>query len=156
MKKGLRSFGALACFAASACYSFSPVQLEQVSTGTQARARLSPDEATRLSGSLGREDRLLEGEVLEVGADRLLLAVPMSTAYAGLAPRQYHQRVEISRAGMLELEQRKFSPLKTGLVIGAGAILASAAIAAAFAAINEDESNEKPGPERIVVPLFRF
>jgi hypothetical protein len=117
---------------------------------------VSPEEATRLSESLGRQDRLLEGEVLEASTDRLLLAVPMTTASAGLAPRQFHQRVEISRAGMLELEQRKFSPLKTGLVIGAGGILAGAAIAAAFAAINDDEGNEKPGPERIVVPLFRF
>jgi hypothetical protein len=156
MNRVLRWVAALVCLAASACYSYAPVQLAEVTPGTQARARITAEEVARVSQSLGRPDRLLEGEVLETGPDRLLLAVPVTTGGGGLTQRQYHQRIELSRAGLVELEQRRFSAWKTGLVIGAGAILAGAAIGAAFAAINDSEGNEKPGPERIVVPLFRF
>jgi hypothetical protein len=138
------------------CYSYAPVELEQVTPGAQARARVSPQEAARLSESLGRQDRLIEGQVIETGSDRLLLAVPMTTGSVGLAPRQFHQRIELTRSGMLELEERKFSPLKTGLVIGAAAILAGAATAAAFAALDAGDGDSKPNPDRIVVPLFRF
>ena len=156
MSASFRRFAAIACLSASACYSYAPVRFEDASPGTQARARLSPQEAARLSESLGRQDRLLEGEVIEAGADGLLLAVPMTTGGPGLAPRQFHQRIELSPSAVIELEQRRFSPWKTGLVIGAGAILAGAAIGAAFSALGEGEGDDKPQPERIVVPLIRF
>lgn len=146
----------LAAMAATGCYSFEPVRMEQVTAGSIARARLDADEARRVAEVIGREDRVLEGEVLEADGDRLLMAVPMTMSTAGLSPRQFHQRVEVRRTAIIEVETRRFDALKTVLVLGGGAIIAGAAVAAAFAAADDPEGDDKPQPERIVVPIFRF
>lgn len=150
------SIASLAAMALTGCYSYAPIRPEDVSAGTVARARLDPDEARRVAEIIGRDDRLLEGEVLEADGDRLLLAVPMTTTAAGMSPRQFHQRVELRRGSILEVEARQFSALKTGLLAGAGAILIGAAIAGAFSGNDDSDGNEKPRPDDLVVPIFRF
>lgn len=146
----------LTTFAATGCYSYEPIRIEQVAPGAIARARVDQDEARRISEVIGRDDRLLEGEVLQADNSRLLLAVPMTAASPGLATRTFHQRVEVPRASILEVEVRRFDALKTALVIGGAALAAGAAITAAFIATDNPEGDEKRQPDAIVVPIVRF
>lgn len=156
MKDRMRIMTAAACLAAAGCYSYVPVPLGDIPQGAQARARLSAEEAVRMRELLGREDRLLEGEVVESGGDALLLAIPVGRTTAGLPSRQLHQRVRLSRSAIVEIEQRTLSTWRTGLLIGGGAAVAAAIVTAAFAAADEPDGQGKPQPERILIPLFRF
>lgn len=156
MTKRLRFTAALMAAVSLGCYSYVPVPMDQVSVGLRARARLSPDEATRLAPVIGREDRLVEGQVIEASEQRLLLAVPTATAVRGMSAEQFHQRIELPRTGILELEQRQFSRIKTGFAIGGAAVVVGAALVAAFKAIDRNTGEDKPGPDNIVVPVLRF
>jgi hypothetical protein len=108
------------------CYTYEPVRLGDVPVGADVRARVSSGEAERLREVIGREDRLIEGTVVEDGADELLLDVPVVSAVQRRG-ETLNQRLSLPASEILEVELRRLDQLRTGSVLavalGAGIAL---------------------------------
>jgi len=128
---------ALAVCALAACYSYRVAPIDQVATGTAVRVRISPAEAARVGPILGREDRILEGELLAKEADNsFMVAVPTGSGADAAGAGPMHQRITIPRDGLVELEVRRLDKWRTAGVIAVGAVAATAVAAAAFGGLN--------------------
>ncbi len=121
-----------ACAIAAGCYNYRVVPLELVPVRSAVRIRISAAEAERVGAVLGREDRVLDGELLAKDAgDGILLAVSTSAGADATGVGPIHQRISIPRAGVLEVEVRRLNKAKTaGVIAAVGAATAAAAIAA--------------------------
>ena len=119
------------------CYSYRVVPVEQAPVGETVRARVSPTEAARLRDVIGREDRLLEGQLLETADTSILVAVRTPSD----ATVRTHQRVALPRSGLVELEVRRFDRLKTA---GIAAVFVAALTAVA---VNQFNSSTPSGGE---------
>jgi len=86
------------------CYSYRVVPVEQAPVGETVRARVSSAEAERLREVIGRDDRVVEGELLAPPDSAILVAVRTSVIDASV---QTHQRVTVPRQGLVELEVRR-------------------------------------------------
>ena len=150
-----RLLGAVgACALAAGCYTHRAVPLEQVPVGAPVRVRITPAEAARVGAILGREERVLEGQLLSKNSGSgVIVAVgtTVGTDATGVGP--LHQRLTIPREGLVELELRQLDKLRTaGAVAGAGAV-AAAVIVAAFAAVTRATGSEKEGGPDRMIPL---
>ena len=121
------------------CYSYQVVPVEQAPVGQTVRARVSPAEAERLREVIGRDDRVVEGELLEPPDSGILVAVRTSDAEASV---QTHQRVTVPRQALVELEVRRLDRWKT---LGITAVLVGAAGALAASQFNTDKPTENGG-----------
>jgi hypothetical protein len=114
---------------ATGCYHYTRVPVERVSEGQEVRVLLSESGVreleTLLLDHVRTMDRTLIGDVLEVGPDRLLLAVPTAPQGGGLLERSrtLYQRTAVSRENMLDVELRQLDRGRTGLVAGGAAAL---------------------------------
>ena len=72
----------------------------------------------------------------------------------GAAP--LHQRISVPVPGLVELETRRLNRLRTGLLVGGIAALAGIVIGTQFAGTDTPEGEDKPGEDRLVVPVFSF
>jgi len=140
---------AAACAAASGCYSYHVVPVEQLPIGSSVRVRVQATEAERIGALLGRDDRLLDGRLLARESDNsILLAVPTSVGADATGVGPLHQRVMLPRASLLEVEVRRLDKLKTvGVVAAVGAATATAAIAA-FGGIKSPFGSGKGNTDR--------
>lgn len=136
----------------SACYKYEPLEQAAVTPQTMVRARLSTAEAEQIKDLVQLGDRVVSGKVIEADAARLLLELPSTTRNAGATLQTLHQRVSISRAGIIELESKQLDKGKTALVTAAG-IAAIGAIL--FSATVLDPGKEGSPPE-IPGPEFRI
>ena len=121
------------------CYSYRVVPVEQAPVGRTVRARVSLAEAERLREVLGRDDRVVEGQLLAPPDSAVLVAVRTSSVDAAV---QTHQRVMVPRGSLLELEVRRLDRWKTGGVV---AVLAVAATAVALSQFNSDKPTDGIG-----------
>ena len=133
------------------CYSYRVVPVEQAPVGETVRARVSATEAERLRDVLGRDDRVVEGQLLAQPDSTILVAVRTSLADASV---QTHQRVAVPRHGLLELEVRHLDRWKT---LGVAGVVAGAAAAVAVSQFNSAKptaNGGKAGSNRaLVLPL---
>lgn len=112
-----------AVFPLAACYSYVPVDPAAISPGMQVRARLSAPGALRVSEATGEVRRRLEGEVVALQADTLVVAIPVRSsggsyvAQAGLPPPL--DTLQVARVDVAVLEEKRFSAGKTALAAGA-------------------------------------
>jgi hypothetical protein len=121
------------------CYSYRVVPVEQAPVGETVRARVSPAEADRLREVIGRDDRVVEGELLAPPDSAILVAVRTSVVDASV---QTHQRVTVPRQGLLELEVRRLDRWKT---VGIAAAVVGVASALAITQFNTDKPTENGG-----------
>ncbi len=140
------------------CYTYRTTPIEAAPVGTSVRARLSPDEAARVSEVLGREDRTVEGEVMERTADGdLVLRVSSGTASDASAFGATHQVMRLPHAGLQELEVRQLDrPRTVGVVAIAAAAIAVAAATAFHAQTQPDQGPGRGGTNSVRVPLIGF
>jgi hypothetical protein len=133
------------------CYSYRLVPVEQAPVGETVRARVSATEAERLRDVLGRDERVVEGELLAQPDSAILVAVRTSLVDASV---QTHQRVALPRQGVLELEVRRLDRWKTLAVAG---VVVGAATAVAVSQFNSDKPTENGGKggsnKSLVLPL---
>jgi hypothetical protein len=133
------------------CYSYRVVPVEQVPVGETVRARVSAAEAERLREVIGRDDRVLEGQLLAPADSGVLVAVRTSVIDAAV---QTHQRILVPRQGLLELEVRRLDRWKTA---GIAAVVVAAATAVAVSQFNSDKPTENGGKggsnNSLVLPL---
>jgi hypothetical protein len=144
--------------AGSGCYTYAPVAPASAPVGAAVRVRLTAQEAERVHGLLGRDDRLLEGTIMEAVPDAVVIAVPTTagTATPGLASGQLHQRISVPVPGVVEMETRRLDKFRTGLLVGGIAAAVGVVIGTQFVGTDSPEGEDKPGEDRLVVPVFSF
>jgi hypothetical protein len=108
-----------------ACYSYVPAELSSLPQGAAVRARITSEQAERVAPLVGRELRVLQGVVVDAGADSVLLEVPAAARIGTAGSVQVlHQRVAIARGGITEMELRRLNRGRTTLlVVGSSAII---------------------------------
>jgi hypothetical protein len=142
----------------AACYRYTPASVDAVPPDTDVRARLSAAEADRLSEYMPAESRVLEGKVLERNGDSILLLVPVLSELRGNRVQTLHQRLEVSRSGIVDLELRQLDRGKTGLIM-AGGVAAVAAVVVNSVILGASSDRDRPGnggSELVIRLPFRF
>jgi hypothetical protein len=130
----------LAAPAIAACYTYTVQPIDRIPVGAAVRARISGSEADRLGHELGRDPgRLVEGEVLEKPDTGLLLSVPSVLDAQDGSVRRLHQRLVLSRSGILELEVRRLDTWKTA------GVMAVAAAVLGYVAVRQFQGESAPG-----------
>jgi hypothetical protein len=110
----------------------------------EVRTHISSSQAAELTDFLpNEEDRVLEGTVLEVTPDQLLLLVPVTTRDIPGRMETLSQRVEIPIDEIFEVEQRELDRWKTGLLSTAGALLTGYIL---YETLGEGGRSKTPGP----------
>ena len=138
--------------ALAGCYSFQAVPVQEITPGSPVRARLSASEAERQAAVLGVERRVLHGTVVGAGGGDVVLQV--RSVHDGASA--LHQRLTVSRGGLLEIELRRFDPVRTaGLVavIAAGAAYAAVTISGG---VRGRPGSDVTEPNAVLIPLFRL
>ena len=74
-------------------------------------------------------DRVIEGRVLERESDGVLLLVPVASALRGARVETINQRLSIRNTGFVEVEVRELDRVRTGLALGAGAVVVGVVVA---------------------------
>lgn len=107
-----------------ACYSYRPASIPEVSPEQTVRVRLAPGEAGRLSEYVRAESRTMDGTFLEEGRDSVMMEVASFSELEGTRVQTFRQRVNIARAGILDVELKELDRPKTYLVTGLAAAVA--------------------------------
>ena len=137
------------------CYRYVPADGTQLTAGHDVRVRINEAESNRFATVLPDDTRLVEGRVIRDSADTLLLEVPVSSNVLGSRIETLNQRLDFSRAGIVDIELRELDRTKTTIVIagagGIGLFLLGKGLSGAFR--GGDDNGNMPG-EEIVVPVF--
>jgi hypothetical protein len=156
MNHGLRALTVAALVAASGCYSYQTVGIDEVRPGRDVRVRVTGEEGARVSGVVGYTTRDVEGKVIELDSDALLLTVPAQTAVEGSSLRRFYQRIDVPRSAVIEIEARRLNATKTFLAAGGAALAGTAVVIAAFTdLVRGSEEGDKGGTEHMI-PLLRI
>lgn len=133
----MRASLALLLPALSACYSYVPVRAPQVlAAGEGVRLRLTPAGTAALASQLGPRATLVEGRVLGLSADSVILSVSdvrtddgHQTAWAGELP------LAVPASAIEQVGRRTFSRRRTiSASVAAGAALIGTGVIAVRAA----------------------
>jgi hypothetical protein len=139
----------------TACFTYTPVQVAEVSPGVMARARLSVPAAARVGETVPLAGRMIEGRVVTGDAVSLLLEVPSARDAAGHSGLTLYQRVQLPLDDVIELELRRVDRWKTGGLVAAGAVAIGFLVVRQFAG-GSASSNLPPGgggPAEVAFPL---
>lgn len=139
----------------SACFTYTPVQVGEVSPGSVARARLSAAAAASVGEVVPLTGRLVEGRVLAGDANLLLLEVPAAKDPTGRSGLLLHQRLQLPLEGVIELELRRLDRWRTGALVAAGAVAVGFVVARQFG--GGTASTTMPpgtgGPSELLIPF---
>lgn len=116
------------CLLSTGCYAYRPVDFDQVRVDSDVRARLTAQQVDELNGVLQPGSRVVEGRVLEQDGSSYLLLVPVFAERRGSRMETLHQRLDIPRSGIVEVEMRELDRVRTGIAIGAGAVVLGAVV----------------------------
>jgi hypothetical protein len=140
-----------------ACYSYQTVPLESVTEGAAVRARISQAQVEALRGATGNDGQLLQGSVLEASADALYLGIPVGSEEAGVLGRGVVNRIDLPFAEIEEIQVRRLSWLRTGLLVGVSTAVGAALVYDQFGSDTRgDNEGEDGGTEATLIPLFRI
>lgn len=117
--------------AVPACTTFRPVT-DDPAPGEQVRARLTVEGQVRQASATGVARMSLEGAVLSLEPDRLVLVVPIP----GIVPElqrslKIADTLSVPRADVTGIDVQRFSPVRSGLL--AGGIVAVGVLGVALA-----------------------
>ena len=150
----LRVLATLCVLTTSACYTFRPVGVDELTAGLTVRARVTGAFSDSLSPILLRDARDFEGVVVENAGSSVFMDVPIEQQVTGLRREELSQRVEIPDAAFVDLEVKEFNRGQTiGLVL-LGAAALGAFVAVQFAKQSGGASGGGPGgPQDAILPL---
>jgi hypothetical protein len=142
----------------TACYTYAPVELNNVTPGTMVRARIAADQIARVEPLTGRSSRVLDGVLVDAGTDTLLIEVPAATrTLTGGGIQVLNQRLSIPRSGVTEVELKRLSRPRTMGLIAVGTVALGYII---IDALNIGPGKEglpnEGGGEDFRIPLFRL
>lgn len=150
----VRALAALLLGSTAACYSYRPITPAELVPDDEIRVMLTPDETLRQQASIGVLRQRLEGRyVAGVGDDLLGLVVPQPQQGPS-SPRGLNTMVTIRDDGILQIDRKRFSVAKTGLLAAAGAVVVVAVLAIADA--SSGEGGETPPDNSLVSIPFRL
>ena len=142
------------------CYTYAPVQSSTLAPGTGVRARVSASAAERVAPLLGVSDaRVLTGTLIDNQSGTLIVEVPtLAQASIGTSGQTLNQRISITPGDLVEIESRKLDRQRTGIVVGAVAVVG---ISAAIAALKGGPGLDRPpggtsSDSRIPIKLWRL
>lgn len=146
---------ALAALLCSACYTYTPAGLDEVSPQQDVRLRLSQSEAARLEPYRSSASRTLDGRVTETGSDSLTVRVEAVSELRGVRVQTLYQYLHVAHSDVLEVELKKLDKGRTYLLTGAG-VVAAAALVISHIGGNGGSSgpNNGGGPVEAVVPVL--
>lgn len=137
------------------CYSYAPVRVESLTPGQAVRVRLTPNEAQRLTELRRTENRLMEGTYLESSGLQLTVNTQVSRNDPMAGTRALIQTIDVPLTEVVEVEEKHFDRLKTGLV--AGGLLAGvvwAILEATGPAVAPGDNPPPPPPPESRIPSF--
>ncbi len=149
----------LVCALTTGCYAYNAVAPESVPVGASVRTRISPSQAERVGEVLGREDRVLEGTVVQSGSETLLLAVPSVGRTPGMPTESLRQNLPIPQSEVVELEIRRLDPWRTGALVAGVAAVLGYVVYEAFDAGGGSPNQGRPGGDQsriavISIPIW--
>jgi len=153
--KRSRLVAALSVLGMAGCYSYLPSSLVEVGPDQDVRARLAPEEAARLEDFVRGDTRSLEGTIVEQGPDSVLLLVETHSELRGVRVETLHQRLQVARSQILDLEVKRLDRGRTYLMTGAGVgAIAWLTVRGIFG--NGGSSTEDPGtdPDETRIPFL--
>ena len=156
MHRGVRALTVAALFAASGCYSYQTVGIDEVRPGRDVRVRVTGEEGVRVSEVVGYTTRDVEGKVIDLDADALLLTVPAQTAIEGSSLRRFHQRIDVPRSAVVEIEARRLNATKTFLATGGAALAGAVVVIAAFTDLVKGSGQGEKGGTEHMIPALRI
>lgn len=106
------------------CFGYVPVTGDDPTPGSSVRLRLSNPAAVELSDRVGHVVRSVEGPLVGATADSLAVDVGWRALYAGTVFEGRRDTLSFHRTEVLEMDERKLSRTRTGL-LGAGFIAAA-------------------------------
>ena len=127
------------------CYSYVPLAGSFPPRGTQVRASLSTPENVALRDVTVSNVVLLDAEVVRSDQDSLVLSAMSLRSGSGTDYPAAGETVSIPASSVQSLETRRFSPLRSSvLIVAAGA--AAALVFAALGTVDSGGGGGKPGP----------
>lgn len=143
------------CALLTACYTYQPIEIADITPELEVRTRVTGAEADRLSDVLGSDNRVIEGTVQELQGDNLLLLVPVVSAIDRGRGGDLNQRVELARSGLVEVDVKRLDQQRTGILLGTVTVVVGALV---IRQLNQDQGGgDTPDPP--VPPedrVFRF
>jgi hypothetical protein len=139
------------------CYHYTPIQLEEVRPTQEVRARVSLEQAERLEEILppGRDPRILEGRVVGLQSQALLLDVAVASAVQGVRVESFRQRVDLPLSQLLEVERKELDRWRTGLLLAGAAVVLGSILFVTVIDPGGDRSPTDPGAPENRIPLPR-
>ncbi|HEU5208373.1 MAG TPA: hypothetical protein VFU06_03095 [Longimicrobiales bacterium] len=136
----------LGSLASSGCYSYFLIDPLEADPGLDVRARITSEESARLEDLVGLQDRVIQGEVVDVEPAALVLSIPSVIPEPGTAPARLHRRITLSNAAILELEERRLSRWRTFSLVGLAAAVAGYVVLTQFGDEDGTPGTDKPNP----------
>ena len=144
-----------AIYFAGGCYTFTAVQ-GNPPVGTDVRATVTDEEALRLSRQTGDLSRSVEGRLVGVTDDSLVVSVVTFRAESVVSgSRQLRQSLVIPRSGLEELATRELSAWRTSVLGALGASAVAMVINQVVTGGSNDENPDNGLPTGALVPLLR-
>ncbi len=143
------------CFA-SGCYTFTAVQ-GTPAIGTDVRATVTDEEALRLGRQTGELSRSVEGRLVGITNDSVVVSVVAFRAVSEVAgSRQLRQSLVIPRSGLEELATRELSAWRTGVLGALGASAVAMVINQVVTGGSNDEDTDDGLTTGALVPILRI
>ena len=139
----------------SGCYTFAPVQ-GTPSVGTEVRATVTDEEALRLGRQTGELARTVEGRLVGVTDDSVVVSVVTFRAVSEISgSRQLRQSLVIPRNGLAELATRELSAWRTGVLAALGASAVAMAVNQVVTGGSNDMDTDGGLPTGTLIPILR-
>jgi len=136
------------------CYSLTPVS--SPTPGMDVRVRLKVESAVRRSEEVDEPIRNMDGRIVEVSDRTVALDVLIARGQTVFENVVIRDTITFARNELESILERKFSPVKTSLVvvaIGAGGFLVVKGIQQVVGGTNDEPPGD--GTNADVVPAFR-
>lgn len=146
----------LAALLTSACHTYSPVTLADVTPGDRVRTLLTQAQYEEFDEYLLGGDRTMEGTVIEANGGGLLLEVPLVTVAEGIRVDSYSQRLRIPAQGVADLEIRSLSRGRTYALAGILGVAVGAIAWDQFRGSRRDEARPPMPPEEDIAVVIRI
>ena len=145
-----------ALYVASGCYTFATVQ-GTPPVGTDVRATVADEEALRLSRQTGELARSVEGRLVGVTDDSVVVSVVTFRAVSEVSgSRQLRQSLVIPRSGLEQLATRELSLWRSGVLGVLGASAVAMVINQVVTGGSNEENPDNGLPTGAMVPIFRL
>lgn len=124
--------------AVTGCFQYIPADLDRIAIGSEVHAKLSREGLERLRVRTGVDrpgfgERGLDGRLLERDGEQILLSVPWAKVGDVYSSAVLNQRLDLARADIVEIRQKRLDRRKTGALVATFALAAGAVLVHTFA-----------------------